>query len=182
MRTWNRTETSAEQPRKGFDWILAPDRHPCARTLEIVVPYIGSELTGRVMERAAVLAAGLNVALKLVAVYVAPYPADLDCPAATKEHLTSRLTELIQLALIGRAGRRSRSQRRSSSSSATWVHGVAGKPEALVAYARGAPGARVDSPGPSCVVDSFRVRRYASCSTWLLWRSASFVSPWVGRS
>ncbi|MDE3159116.1 MAG: hypothetical protein KGM92_10140 [Acidobacteriota bacterium] len=46
------------------------------------------------MERAAVLAAGLNVALKLVAVYVAPYPADLDCPAATKEHLTSRLTEL----------------------------------------------------------------------------------------
>jgi hypothetical protein len=94
MRTWNRTETSAEQPRKGFDWILAPDRHPCARTLEIVVPYIGSELTGRVMERAAVLAAGLNVALKLVAVYVAPYPADLDCPAATKEHLTSRLTEL----------------------------------------------------------------------------------------
>lgn len=94
MRTWNRTETSAEQPRKGFDWILAPDRQPCARTLEIVVPYIGSELTGRVMERAAVLAAGLNVALKLVAVYVAPYPADLDCPAATKEHLTSRLTEL----------------------------------------------------------------------------------------
>lgn len=94
MRTSNRTETSAEQPRKGFDWILGPDRHPCARALEIVVPYIGSELTGRVMERAAVLAAGLDVALKLVAVYVAPYPADLDCPAATKEHLTSRLMEL----------------------------------------------------------------------------------------
>ena len=94
MRTWNRTETSADQSCKGFDSILAPDRHPCARTLEIVVPYIGSELTGRVMERAAVLAAGLNVVLKLVAVYVAPYPADLDCPAAMEEHLSSRLAEL----------------------------------------------------------------------------------------
>ena len=63
----------------------------------------------------------------------------------------------IHLAFIGRVGRRARSRRRPSSSSATWVYGVAGKPEALVAYARGAPGARVDSPGPSCVVDSFRV-------------------------
>jgi hypothetical protein len=48
------------------------------------------------MGRAAVLAAGLNVVLKLVAVYVAPYPADLDCPAAMQEHLTSRLTELAE--------------------------------------------------------------------------------------
>jgi K+-sensing histidine kinase KdpD len=96
MRTWNRTETSVDQPRKGFDWILEPDRHPCAGTLEIVVPYIGSELTGKVMERAAVLAAGLNVALKLVAVYVAPYPADLDCPTAMEEHLTARLAELAE--------------------------------------------------------------------------------------
>ena len=96
MRTWNRTEASADQPRKGFDWTLEPDRHPCAGTLEIVVPYIGSELTGQVMERAAVLAAGLNVALKLVAVYVAPYPADLDCPGAMEEHLTARLAELAE--------------------------------------------------------------------------------------
>ena len=95
MRAWNRTETSADQPRKGFDWILAPD-HSCAGTLGIVVPYIGSELTGKVMERATVLAAGLNVVLKLVAVYVAPYPADLDCPAAMEEHLSSRLAELAQ--------------------------------------------------------------------------------------
>jgi hypothetical protein len=48
------------------------------------------------MERAAVLAVGLNVALKLVAVYVAPYPADLDCPAAMEEHLTARLAELAE--------------------------------------------------------------------------------------
>ena len=94
MRTWNRTETLADQLRKGPDSILEPDCHPCGGTFEVVVPYIGSELTGRVMERAAVLAAGLNVVLKLVAVYVAPYPADLDCPAAIQEHLTSRLTEL----------------------------------------------------------------------------------------
>src|SRR6516225_9307160 len=84
MRTWNRSETLADQLRKGPDSILEPDCHPCGGTFEVVVPYIGSELTGRVMERAAVLAAGLNVVLKLVAVYVAPYPADLDCPAAMR--------------------------------------------------------------------------------------------------
>ena len=94
MRTWNRTETSADQPRKGPDSILEPGRHLGGGTFEVVVPYIGSELTGRVMGRAAVLAAGLNVVLKLVAVYVAPYPADLDCPAAMEEHLSSRLAEL----------------------------------------------------------------------------------------
>ena len=84
MRTWNRTETLADQLRKGPDSILEPDCHPCGGTFEVVVPYIGSELTGRAMERAAVLAAGLNVVLRLVAVYVAPYPADLDCPAAMR--------------------------------------------------------------------------------------------------
>ena len=94
MRTWNRTETSAGEPHNSPDSILQPDCHPCGGTLEVVVPYIGSELTGRVIQRAAVLAAGLNVVLRLVAVYVAPYPADLDCPSAMKQHLTSRLTEL----------------------------------------------------------------------------------------
>jgi len=63
-------------------------------TLEVVVPYTSPEMTEKVVERAAALSAGLNVLLKLVAVYVAPYPAELRCPAAMEQHLTARLTEL----------------------------------------------------------------------------------------
>lgn len=65
-----------------------------AGTLEIVVPYTGPEITARVVERAAALTAGLNVILKFVAVYVAPYPSELRCPAAMEQHLTTRLTDL----------------------------------------------------------------------------------------
>jgi hypothetical protein len=160
MRTWNRTETSAEQPRKGLDSILELDRHPGDGTFEVVVPYIGSELTGRVMERAAVLAAGVNVVLKLVAVYVAPYPADLECPAAMQEHLTSRLTELrdrstlpssVQLVV---ARDRGEALCRVLPPVSTVLLGSRRR---RVGYARGAPGPRVDSSGPSSVVDSFRV-------------------------
>jgi hypothetical protein len=64
-----------------------------AGILEIVVPYADPELTARVVARAATLAEGLNATLKLIAIYVAPYPADLYCPAATREHLTMCLAE-----------------------------------------------------------------------------------------
>ena len=67
-----------------------------AGTLEIVVPYSSPEMTAKVVDRAAALSAGLNVILKLVAVYVAPYPTELRCPAATERHLTARLTELAE--------------------------------------------------------------------------------------
>ncbi|HLK50175.1 MAG TPA: hypothetical protein VKT49_18655 [Bryobacteraceae bacterium] len=67
-----------------------------AGRLEIVVPYSNAEMTAKVVERAAALSAGLNVMLKLVAVYVAPYPAELQCPAAMERHLTTRLTEIAE--------------------------------------------------------------------------------------
>ncbi|MBZ5575282.1 MAG: hypothetical protein LAP40_01825 [Acidobacteriia bacterium] len=76
------------------DWCQRPDRPEDAGSFEVVVPYTSPEITALVVEQAAVLAAGLNVTLKLVAVYVAPYPADLRCPAAMQEHLTARLAEL----------------------------------------------------------------------------------------
>jgi len=78
------------------EWILRPNRLEQAGTFEVVVPYTGLEITASVVEQAAAFAAGLNVTLKLVAVYVAPYPADLRCPAAIEEHLTARLTELAE--------------------------------------------------------------------------------------
>lgn len=67
-----------------------------AGTLEVVVPYTTPELTARVVESAARLTAGLDVRLKFVAVYVAPYPTELRCPAAMERHLTARLTELAE--------------------------------------------------------------------------------------
>lgn len=67
-----------------------------AGNLEVIVPYTDPEMTAKVVQKASELAVGLNAALKLVAVYVAPYPADLTCPVAMKEHLTVRLTELAE--------------------------------------------------------------------------------------
>ncbi len=65
-----------------------------AGPLEIVVPYTGPKNTAGVVERAATLTPGLNATLKFVAVYVAPYPAELRCPSGVERHLTARLTEL----------------------------------------------------------------------------------------
>lgn len=50
----------------------------------------------KVVQKAVALAIGLNATLKLVAVYIAPYPADLSCPAAMQEHLTALLTEIAE--------------------------------------------------------------------------------------
>lgn len=67
-----------------------------AGSLEIVVPYIGAELTAKIVEKAASLASGLNATLKLVAVYIAPYPSDLACPVSMKDHMTAQLTEIAE--------------------------------------------------------------------------------------
>lgn len=66
--------------------------------LEIVVPYTSDELTGRVMHAAASMAHGLNAILKLVAVYVVPFPAELRCPASVEEYFVSRLAQLARQA------------------------------------------------------------------------------------
>jgi len=67
-----------------------------AGALEIVVPYTSPEITAKAIERAAALSAGLNVILELVAVYVAPYPSELRCPAGMEQHLTACLTKLAE--------------------------------------------------------------------------------------
>ena len=64
--------------------------------MEIVVPYASPEITAKVVECAAALSRGLTVTLKLVAVYVAPYPAELRCPASMERYLTARLSELAE--------------------------------------------------------------------------------------
>jgi K+-sensing histidine kinase KdpD len=72
----------------------APQR--ATGSLEIVVAYTDLEMTTKVVETAATLAAGLDAVLKLVAVYVAPYPTELRCPAGMEGHLTSRLTKIAE--------------------------------------------------------------------------------------
>jgi len=67
-----------------------------AGAFEIIVPYTSPKVTAQVVERAAALSAGLNVILKIVAVYVVPYPAELRWPAAMEQHLTLRLAELAE--------------------------------------------------------------------------------------
>lgn len=71
-----------------------------SESLEIVVPYTSDEMTARVMQAAASMTHGLNATLKLVAVYIAPYPAELRCPAAFQEHFAARLTGLAQQARL----------------------------------------------------------------------------------
>ncbi len=98
MITRNRT---GRRPVAANAASLKPAQHfDAGGTLEVVVPYASPEMTAKVLERAGTLSAGLNVILKLVAVYVAPYPTELRCPAAMEQHLTARLTELAERASL----------------------------------------------------------------------------------
>ena len=63
-------------------------------SLEIDVLYTQPDLTRRVMERARVLAHGLDARITVLAVHVAPYPAPLGCPSAVHAFLVEHLLEL----------------------------------------------------------------------------------------
>jgi len=62
--------------------------------MEIVVPFTEWSVTSEVLRRAAVLSAGLNVKIHLVAVHTTPYPATLGCPALVHAHLVEQLVDL----------------------------------------------------------------------------------------
>ena len=62
--------------------------------IELAIPYTERYLAAAVLERALALSAGLNARISLVAVHATPYPADFGCPAATRDFLVERLTEL----------------------------------------------------------------------------------------
>ena len=80
--------------RPTSQWLRAAEPRQHAGTLDVVVPFTSPELTAQVVKLAAGFASGLNASLKLVAVYVAPYPAELRWPTAMQEHLTKRLSQL----------------------------------------------------------------------------------------
>ena len=67
---------------------------PGARELEVVVPYTEWALAEATLQRAAVLAAGLNVRVRLVAVHSVPYAVSFGCPAAVHAHLVEQLVDL----------------------------------------------------------------------------------------
>jgi hypothetical protein len=62
--------------------------------LELVVPYTGPETTAAALDRAAVLTAGLNARVLLVAVHTMPYPVPFVCPSLVHAHLVEQLVEL----------------------------------------------------------------------------------------
>ncbi|HWB87368.1 MAG TPA: hypothetical protein VG675_24710 [Bryobacteraceae bacterium] len=62
--------------------------------IDVVVLYTGPALTAAVLQRAAILTAGLNATLELVAVHVTPYPSPFGCPISVHCHLVKRLIEL----------------------------------------------------------------------------------------
>ena len=70
------------------------ERSDAASPLEIVVPYTEWSLTQAVLQRAAVLTAGLQVRILLIAVHNTPYPADMGYPAAAHAHLVEQLIDL----------------------------------------------------------------------------------------
>jgi hypothetical protein len=61
---------------------------------EVTVPYTDPEVTSAVLERAALLAAGLKAQVHLIAVHTAPYPLPFGCPAAEHASLVERLVDL----------------------------------------------------------------------------------------
>jgi len=62
--------------------------------LEIVVPYTEPSITKQVLDRAAMLTAGLNARLTLVAVHTVPYQTEFGCPASSHAFLVEQLVGL----------------------------------------------------------------------------------------
>jgi hypothetical protein len=67
---------------------------PGEREVEIVVPYTEWAVADAVLQRVAVLAAGLKARVRLVAVHSVPYAASFGCPAAVHAHLVEQLVDL----------------------------------------------------------------------------------------
>jgi hypothetical protein len=65
-----------------------------AGELELAVPFTGLETTAAVLQRAAVLTAGLHARILLVAVHTLPYPLPFVCPSMVHAHLVEQLLEL----------------------------------------------------------------------------------------
>lgn len=64
------------------------------REIRIVVPFVGTRLTRRVLQRVRELAGGLDAQVRLVAVHTAPYPREFHCPTATHGFLVEQLVGL----------------------------------------------------------------------------------------
>jgi hypothetical protein len=62
--------------------------------IELSVLYTEPALTEALLLRTAILTAGLDARIHLVAVHTVPYPADFECPSAVHAHLVDQLVEL----------------------------------------------------------------------------------------
>lgn len=65
-----------------------------ASRIELVVAHTDCEITAAVLNRAAVLTAGLDARVVLVAVHAVPYPASVVSATASHAHLVAQLVDL----------------------------------------------------------------------------------------
>jgi hypothetical protein len=73
---------------------LCTDTASAAGQIEVVVPYSEPALTAAVLEKVAVLTAGLDARVSLIAVHTLPYPLPFVCPALIHAQLVEQLVEL----------------------------------------------------------------------------------------
>lgn len=66
----------------------------CTPPMEIVIPYTEWQLGVAALERAAVFAAKLPTAIRLIAVHTVPYPMPFACPAAAHAYIVEQLIDL----------------------------------------------------------------------------------------
>lgn len=95
MTLEEKMKRNGELPLKS-QWLRVAETQKHAGTLDVVVPFTTPEITAKVVKRAAEFASGLNASLKLIAVWVIPYPAELRFPTATQDHLTNQLSGLAR--------------------------------------------------------------------------------------
>lgn len=73
---------------------VALDTGGAGAEIEIVVPYTEWALADAVLKRAAVLTAGLNCTIRLVAIHAVPYPLPFGCPVTVHANLVEQLVDL----------------------------------------------------------------------------------------
>ena len=86
MNRRSRGEIRIDPGRLGRDAFSGP--------LELVLVYTDPDLARKLLQKAAALTAGLLATITLVAVHVAPFPADFHCPTSEHAFLVNQLMEL----------------------------------------------------------------------------------------
>ena len=84
----SRGEVQVDPGRLGVEAFSGP--------LELVIPYTDPALSREILRKAAVLTAGLEARVLLLAVHAVPFPADFRCVGSNHNFLVEQLTALAE--------------------------------------------------------------------------------------